>query len=98
MVTSDEPGVYLTGQYGIRLENLLVCRKSRRTEFAQFLCFEPLTLVPFDRDAIDPSQMTAHELSLLNEYHARVFRELSPRLDENDRLWLEEQTRPISAF
>ena len=97
MVTSDEPGVYLTGEYGIRLENLLVCKKKQRTEFAQLLCFEPLTLVPFDRAAIDPSQMTERELSLLNEYHARVFRELAPRLDDSDRSWLEEQTRPITA-
>ena len=95
MITSDEPGVYLAGEYGIRLENLLVCSPKKRTEFGQFLCFEPLTMVPFDRDAIVPEQMTARELELLNAYHAQVYRELAPRLDENDRRWLEAATREI---
>ncbi|MDO5547086.1 MAG: aminopeptidase P family protein [Eubacteriales bacterium] len=95
MITSDEPGVYLTGQYGIRLENLLVCQKKQRTEFGQFLCFEPLTMVPFDRDAIVPEQMTRRERELLNAYHAQVYRELAPRLDEADRRWLLDATREI---
>lgn len=95
MVTSDEPGVYLTGEYGIRLENLLVCLKADQTEFGDFLRFDPLTLVPFDRDAIMPELMTAEERALLNAYHARVYEEISPRLDEADKKWLENATQPI---
>lgn len=95
MITSDEPGVYLTGEYGIRLENLLVCKKKQRTEFGQFLCFEPLTMVPFEREAIIPEQMTSRERELLNAYHAQVYRELAPRLDESDRQWLAEATKEI---
>ncbi|MGN1014532.1 MAG: aminopeptidase P family protein [Butyricicoccus sp.] len=95
MITSDEPGLYLTGEYGIRLENLLVCQKHRRTDFGTFLCFEALTLVPFDRDAIVPEQMTARERQLLNDYHKRVYEELAPRLTEDDRAWLEQATQPI---
>ncbi len=93
MVTSDEPGLYLTGKYGIRLENLLVCRN--HPEYPSFLCFDVLTLAPFDRDAIDPDSMTLCERQLLNDYHSRVFSELSPYLDTDDRLWLEQATQPI---
>jgi Xaa-Pro aminopeptidase len=95
MITSDEPGVYLTGEYGIRLENLLVCQKKQHTEFGSFLCFAPLTLVPFDRDAIVPEQMTLRERELLNTYHALVYRELAPRLNADDRRWLAEATKAL---
>ncbi len=95
MVTSDEPGLYLTGEYGIRLENLLACRSKESTAFGDFLCFDVLTLAPFDREAILPEQMTARERELLNVYHERVYTELAPRLDEPDRAWLRNATLPI---
>lgn len=90
MIVSDEPGIYLEGQYGIRLENLLLCRNSgdRRT-------FEILSLVPFDRDAIEPSLMTRDELRTLNAYHETVFKALSPYLEDDVKAWLKAATAPI---
>jgi len=95
MVTSDEPGVYLEGQYGIRLENLILCKKADKTDFGQFMEFETLTLVPFDRDAILPECMSAREIGLLNDYHARVREVISPYLKEEEREWLAEVTKPV---
>lgn len=97
MITSDEPGLYLPGEYGIRLENLLLCRSKESTAFGDFLCFDPLTLAPFDREAILPDEMTARERELLDAYHERVYTELSPRLDELDREWLRQATLPIES-
>lgn len=95
MITSDEPGLYLEGSYGIRLENLLLCKKSRKTEYGQFMEFETLTLVPFDRDAILPELLSERERALLNSYHARVYEELSSYLNEEERAWLASQTAEI---
>ncbi len=88
MITSDEPGVYLEGKFGIRLENLLLCVEKEQNEFGQFLGFEVLTLAPFERDAIDPSQMTQQDKQLLNEYHEKVYDTISPYLDRNEAEWL----------
>ncbi len=88
MITSDEPGIYLTGKFGIRLENLIVCVKKEKNEFGQFMGFETLTLVPFEREAIDPDQMTEKEKQLLNQYHATVFEKISPYLNRNEAEWL----------
>lgn len=95
MVTSDEPGVYLEGSYGIRLENLLLCRRGKKTEYGQFMEFETLTLVPFDREAIVPELLSDRERTLLNSYHVRVYRELAPALNEEERAWLLSQTAEI---
>lgn len=95
MITSDEPGLYLAKEYGIRLENLLVCQKHSRTSFGSFLCFSPLTLVPFDLNAVLPEQMSERERSLLNDYHSLVYRELAPRLTDDECSWLKNATRPI---
>ena len=95
MILSDEPGVYLENRYGIRLENLLLCRKAKKTDYGQFMTFDTLTMVPFDRNAIDPKQMTDEELGLLNRYHVRVCETLSPYLSEEENAWLQEATRPI---
>lgn len=97
MVLSDEPGVYLENHYGIRLENLLLCRKAERTDCGQFMAFDALTMVPFDRSAIDPTQMTERELLLLNTYHAAVYDALSPYLTPEEKDWLYEATRPLTA-
>ena len=85
MLTSDEPGVYLEGKYGIRIENLMLCRKAEKTEFGQFMRFETVTMVPYDRDSIDPDLMSERELARLNVYHARVYETLSPYLNEEER-------------
>jgi Xaa-Pro aminopeptidase len=95
MVTTDEPGIYLEGRYGIRLENELVCRRAKKNEYGQFLCFENLTYVPFDLDVIDPEQMTIEERKRLNDYHAAVYREISPFLEGEELAWLKEATRSV---
>lgn len=95
MITSDEPGYYVEDGYGIRHENMIVCKKAEKTQFGQFMCFEFLTMVPFDLDAVVPEQMTAHERELLNNYHAQVYEKISPYLDEDEKEWLKEATRAI---
>ena len=89
MITTDEPGVYKEGKYGIRLENELLCTEG------DMLGFRPLTMCPFDREAILPEMLTAGERSYLNNYHAEVFRTLSPYLDSETAGWLKEQTEEI---
>ena len=95
MITSDEPGYYVENQYGIRHENLLVCKKAEKTTFGQFMCFEHLTMVPFDLDAVVPELMTVQERALLNNYHAQVYKKISPYLEEEEKEWLKEATREI---
>lgn len=95
MILSDEPGVYFENRYGIRLENLLLCRKAEKTDHGQFMAFDTLTMVPFDRRAIDPAQMTQQELTLLNRYHAAVYQAISPHLTAEERIWLREATQPL---
>lgn len=95
MITSDEPGFYLEGQYGIRLENLIVCEKYMENEYGEFLQFKPLTLVPFDLDAVESSLMTEKERERLNQYHSEVFEKISPYLDEEETEWLRHETRRI---
>ncbi|MBQ5310824.1 MAG: aminopeptidase P family protein [Oscillospiraceae bacterium] len=96
MITSDEPGVYIEEEFGIRLENLILCREKERVGDMRFMCFETLTLVPFDRAAIVPDMLTDREKRLLDLYHARVNDALSPLLDEDERAWLEKETAPIA--
>mgnify|MGYP005804036625 CR=1 FL=1 len=96
MVTSDEPGLYLEGKFGIRHENLLLCRKGEKTPYGQFMYFETLTLVPFDLDGIDISLLNEEEIKLLNDYHAMVNEKIAPYLPAAERAWLKEATRPVS--
>ena len=93
MITSDEPGVYLEGEFGIRLENLIVCLQD--PEYKDFLCFEPLTMVPFEREAILPERMTAKEIAWLDAYHQKVYEKIAPFLPEEERIWLRDITRPL---
>jgi len=95
MITSDEPGIYLEGKYGIRLENLILCVKREKNEFGQFMGFEPLTMVPFEREAIDVEQMNEKERGLLNAYHQMVFETISPFLSEEEREWLADVCMPL---
>ena len=89
MILSDEPGYYLPGAYGIRLENLLMVRTADRFAVKKsFLEFETLTLAPFDRRLIDPALLTAEEWRWIDEYHARVLAEVGPALDGTARDWL----------
>lgn len=93
MITSDEPGLYFGGKFGIRHENLILCRKAEQNAYGQFMCFENLTMVPFDWDAIDTDYMSNQEISLLNNYHAQVFATISPYLNEDEKKWLYGMTR-----
>lgn len=95
MITSNEPGLYLAGAYGIRLENLLLCVPRGESAYGRFLGFEALTLVPFDRDAMEVSQLTQEERSLLNRYHDMVYQSLSPFLTNEENDWLLSQTCPL---
>ena len=93
MITSDEPGYYLENEFGIRHENLVLCKKAEKTSFGQFMCFEPLTMVPFDLEGINPEEMTERERKLLNDYHQKVYTTISPYLDEEEKEWLKQATR-----
>ncbi len=95
MVTSNEPGFYPEGRYGIRLENLIVCVDEQQTEYGRFLGFEPLTMVPFDRDAIDEQMLTAEDKKLLNAYHRKVYEAVADALTGEERAWLLEVTSPL---
>ena len=90
MITTDEPGVYKEGKYGIRLENELLC-----VESAEMLAFRPLTLCPFDREAILPELLTAEELAYLNSYQQAVCEILAPLLEPQAAAWLREATARI---
>lgn len=96
MIISNEPGLYLTGKFGIRHENLVLCRKGEQNEYGQFMYLEPLTMVPFDLEAIEPSLMTDREVELLNAYHEKVREAITPYLEGKEKEWLIQATRPIS--
>ena len=95
MIFSDEPGLYLAGKFGVRLENLLLVREAETNAYGRFLSLEPLTLAPFDRDTIDPSLLSDRKLAQLNAYHARVYEALAPHLDAETRAWLRGVTTPL---
>lgn len=92
MITSDEPGIYLEGKFGVRLENLLVCAAKQTNSYGTFLGFEPLTMVPFDRDAILWDALSEKELRWLAAYHQKVYESLAPHLSEEERQWLRATT------
>ena len=92
MVITDEPGVYVPGKYGIRTENMLICKKWQRNEYGAFLHFEPLTLVPIDLDGVDLSLFNEKEKQLLTDYQQFVYDTLSPHLNEEESAWLHTLT------
>jgi len=96
MFSSNEPGYYKAGEYGIRIENLILAvQKGGDHESEKFLCFEDLTLYPISKDLIDIHMLTPEEKKWLNEYHERVFHALSPQLTEEERDWLNPQCAAI---
>lgn len=97
MITSNEPGVYIENKFGIRHENLMLCRNAFSTEYGDFMEHETLTVVPFDLDGIDPSLMQPDEIAWLNDYHQRIYDVLAPCMNEEEKDWLREATRKISA-
>lgn len=96
MITSNEPGLYREGEYGIRCENLVLTTDAFTTDFGHFLKFETLTLCPFDIRLFDTDIMTDEEIRWVNDYHAMVCERLLPLLDAPAQEWLIEKTRPIS--
>lgn len=88
MITSNEPGIYLEGEFGIRIENLILCVSKNVTQYGEFLGFEDLTLVPYDKELIDYTIMTERERELLGSYNQKVYNELKIYLDDNERKWL----------
>ena len=95
MTVTDEPGIYLEGKFGVRIENTLLVTPYKTTDFGEFLQFEPLTLCPIDKEPIDLSLMTDEEIGWLNDYHHRVYDQLAPYLDEEEREWLASQCEEI---
>jgi len=96
MLTSNEPGLYLEGKFGIRHENLMLCVKDEKNSYGQFMRFDTVTMVPFDLDAIEPSLLNEREKRLLNQYHKTVYAKISPYLDGEIKEWLKEATREIT--
>lgn len=95
MITSNEPGVYVEGEFGIRHENEMVVVKGNKNFYGQFMHFETLTFVPFDRKGIDKSLLSEDELAWLNDYHASVYEKISPFLTNEKAEWLKEACRPL---
>jgi len=97
MIISNEPGYYKAGEFGIRLENLVlvVPAESQGSTDREWLAFETLTVVPFDRNLIDLSLLTSTEIDWVNSYHHRVQRAISPRVDHSTQSWLREATAPL---
>lgn len=95
MTVTDEPGLYLAGKFGVRIENTLLTVPYMTTEFGKFLRFEPLTLCPIDTRPIVVDMLSAEELGVLNAYHKMVYERLSPMLDEEHKAWLADKTRSL---
>lgn len=95
MTLTDEPGLYLAGKFGVRIENTVLISDYMSTEFGKFLRIEPLTLCPIDTTPIDVDMLLPEEIDWLNAYHHSVYEKLSPFLDEEEKIWLENATKPI---
>jgi len=94
-ILSDEPGIYREGEYGIRIENVLLCKREFKTDFGNFLSFETLTLCPIDTKLMKRQLLTSEETEWINYYHARVLNELGPRLEPDVLRWLTVRCAPI---
>ena len=95
MTLTDEPGLYLAGKFGVRIENTLLIKEYMETEFGKFLQMESLTLCPIDTAPIDVEMLLPEELAWLNAYHAEVYAKLAPYLDKEEQKWLENATKAI---
>ena len=95
MLMSNEPGFYKNGEYGIRLENIIMAKERGKSPYGTFLCFETVSFAPFDLAAIDKELLSGFEIDWLNNYHKEVFEKVSPYLDEEEKKWLKNETRSI---
>ncbi len=96
MTVTDEPGIYLSDRFGVRIENTLLIVPYQETEFGAFLQFESLTLCPIDKRPIVNEMLTEEERQWIDDYHQRVYRELSPHLTDDERQWLYQATSPLA--
>jgi Xaa-Pro aminopeptidase len=92
MLISDEPAIYREGEYGIRIENLILCFEDEETEFGRFLKFDTVSLCYIDKNLIDFSLLDKREIDWLNSYHSEVYEKLSPCLSKEEKAWLKEKT------
>jgi Xaa-Pro aminopeptidase len=95
MLLTNEPGLYREGEYGIRLENMILVTAEKQTPFGMFLAFENMTLCHFEKDLVDTSLLTKAEIDWVNQYHGKVFDSLGPHLDTTVRSWLQARTNPL---
>ncbi len=97
MTVSNEPGVYIENEYGIRTENIMICKKGTKNGDVQFMHFEPLTFVPIDVEAIDTALLSETDIEKLNQYHKEVAIKISPYLNEKEAKWLKDVTKPVGG-
>jgi Xaa-Pro aminopeptidase len=97
MIVSNEPGLYLQGQYGIRIENLILCVETdiKNEEGESYLGFHTLSLFPYDLNLIDGTLLSVSEKEWIKDYHQRVFEELKPGLSPEEVEWLEKRCQPV---
>ena len=95
MTITDEPGIYLPGRFGVRIENTMLIIPAMENEFGRYLQLEPLTLCPIDTKPIDTTMLSTDERQWLNDYHAMVFERLSPHLTDEEQQWLRQATAAI---
>jgi Xaa-Pro aminopeptidase len=95
MVTTNEPGIYIEGSHGIRIENELVVRRTDKNEYGQFMEFEVVTFAPIDLDAVNTDEMNREEKAYLNYYHKLVYDKISPFLNDEEKQWLKGYTREV---
>jgi Xaa-Pro aminopeptidase len=95
MVTTNEPGIYIEGSHGIRIENELITKKAEKNEYGQFMEFEVVTFAPIDLDAINVEDLNKEEKDYLNNYHSLVYEKISPYLSEEENVWLKKYTRGV---
>lgn len=95
MILTDEPGVYVEGEYGIRLENQLAVRKDIENEYGQFMKFQTLTCAPLDLDGVEVTMLSKEERDEVNAYHSAVYESLAPLLSQEEAIWLKQATRPV---
>lgn len=95
MDVTNEPGVYIAGSHGIRIENVMVAKNAEKNEYGQFMYFDTLTYAPIDLEAIDVRYLTTEQKNYLNEYHEEVYKRVAPWLSLEEQVWLKEVTRKI---
>ena len=95
MVLTDEPGIYIEGSHGIRLENEILVRKGEQNEYGQFMYFETITYIPMDLDAVKTEMLPEETRIQLNDYHRTVYEKVSPYLNDEEKEWLKKYTRAV---